>query len=80
MHLIKVTSLSTKTPIYINIDAIGHFCEVEAEIEYGRVKKEKHTVIGTTTHNNGGFRVTESVKEIAQQIINAGYGLANILK
>ena len=68
MKLIKVTSLSTKTPIYINIDAIGHFCEVEAEIEYGRVKREKHTVIGATTHNNGGFRVTESVDKILKLI------------
>lgn len=80
MYIIKVTSFQTKKPIYINIDAIGHFYEVEEEIEYGRVKAKKHTVIGVTTHNNGGFKVTESVKEIAQQIINAGYGLANILK
>jgi len=80
MHIIKVTSFQNKKPIYINIDAIGHFYEVEEEIKYGRVETKKHTVIGATTHNNGGFKVTESVKEIAQQIINAGYGLANILK
>jgi len=80
MHIIKVTSLQNKKPIYININVIGHFYEVEEEMKYGRVEKEKHTVIGATTHNNGGFRVTESAKEIAQQIINAGYGLANIVK
>ena len=80
MHIIKVTSFQDKKSIYINIDAIGHFYEVEEEIEYGRVKRKEHTVIGTTTHNNGGFRVTESVKEIAQQILNGGSGLANIVK
>jgi len=68
MYLIKVTSLQTKQPIYIREDAIGHFFEIEEEIEYGRVKTKKHTVIGTTTHNNGGFRVTESVDKILKLI------------
>jgi hypothetical protein len=72
MWVIKVTSLATKTPIYINVDMIGHFYEVEAE--------PKHTVIGTITHGNGGFKVRESLKEIAQLITNGGNGLANILK
>ena len=80
MHIIKVTSFHTKTPIYININVIGHFFEVEEEIEYGRVKAKKHTVIGATTHNNGGFKVTESVKEIAQKILNSENELANIVK
>ena len=81
MWVIKVTSLQDKQPIYINIDMIGHFYEVEAEINnVGRVVKAKHTVIGTTTHNNGGFKVTESIEEIAKQLINAGNGLANIIK
>jgi len=80
MHVIKVTSLHTKTPIYINVDMIGHFYEVEAEINLGKITKEKHTVIGSITHSNGGFKVLESLKEIAQLIINAGNGLANIIK
>jgi hypothetical protein len=80
MHVIKVTSLHTKTPIYINIDMIGHFYEVEAEINLGKITKEKHTVIGSITYSNGGFKVLESLKEIAQLIINAGNGLANIIK
>jgi hypothetical protein len=63
MRIIKLTNLYQK-PIYINVDAIGHFYEVKEEIEYGRVKTEKHTRIGVTTHNNGGFSVIESVKEI----------------
>ena len=68
MRIIKLTSLQGRKPIYINIDAIGHFYEVEEQIEYGRVKTQKHTTIGITTHNNGGFRVTESVKEILKLI------------
>ena len=35
MHVIKVTSLHTKTYIYINIDMIGHFYEVKADINLG---------------------------------------------
>jgi len=62
MKLIKLTSFNTKTPIYINVDMIGHISEVE-ETEYGRVTK-KYTSVGHLTHNNGGFRVTESIKEI----------------
>ena len=80
MWVIKVTSLQNKKPIYININMIGHFYEVEEKIQYGRVETPKHTVIGTTTHNNGGFKVTESVKEIAMRITNAGNGLANAIK
>jgi len=63
MRIIKLTNLQQK-PIYINVDAIGHLYEIEAEMEYGRVKTEKHTRIGVTTHNNGGFSVIESTEEI----------------
>jgi hypothetical protein len=80
MQIIKVTSLHTKTPIYINVDMIGHFYEVEADINLGKITVPKHTVIGSLTHSNGGYKVLESMKEIAQQIINAGNGLANIIK
>ena len=44
MHIIKVTSFQNKKPIYINIDAIGHFYEVEEEIKYGRVET-KNTLL-----------------------------------
>jgi hypothetical protein len=65
MKLIKLTSLHDKQPIYINVDVIGHFYEVEAEIDrVGRVVKARHVRIGVTTHNNGGFQVTESEKQI----------------
>jgi hypothetical protein len=62
MRLIKLTPFHTKTPIYINVDMIGHLSEVE-ETEYTRVTK-KYTSVGHLTHNNGGFRVIESIKEI----------------
>ena len=58
-----------KKPIYINIDAIGHFYEVEAEIDrVGRVVKARHVRIGALSHNNGGFQVTESIKKILKLI------------
>ena len=68
MRLIKLTSLQDKQPIYINIDVIGHFFEIKEEIKYGRVEKAKHTRVGALTHNNGGFSVIESVKEIIELI------------
>ena len=78
MWVIKVTSLGSNKPVYININQIGHFYEVEETEKYGRIDKPRHTRIGVTTHNNGGFEVKESVKEIAQLILNAGSTLENI--
>ena len=66
MKLIKLTSFNTKKPIYINVDMIGHLSEVE-ETEYTRITK-KYTSVGHLTHNNGGFRVIESIKEIIELI------------
>ena len=63
---IKVTTLSDKKSIYINIDMIGHLYEVE-EKDFNREPK-KYTVIGTTTHNNGGFKVIESLEEVFKRI------------
>jgi hypothetical protein len=68
MRIIQLTSLQGRKPIYLNIEAIGHFYEVEAEMKYGRVEKEKHTKVGVTTHNNGGFSVVESTKQILKLI------------
>jgi hypothetical protein len=66
MRTIKVTTLSDKKSIYINIDMIGHLYEVE-EKDFNREPK-KYTVIGTTTHNNGGFKVIESIQEVFNRI------------
>jgi hypothetical protein len=63
MKIIKLTSVD-KSAIYINVEHIGHFYEIEPKIEYGRVTEAKHTRIGVTTHNNGGFKVIESVDKI----------------
>lgn len=54
---IKVTSISLGSPVYINIQHIGHF------YEYGG-----NTTIGVTTHNNGGFSVKESIEDIVKMI------------
>ena len=66
MRTIRVTTLSDKKSIYINIDMIGHLYEVE-EKDFNREPK-KYTVIGTTTHNNGGFKVIESIQEVFNRI------------
>jgi hypothetical protein len=68
MKIIKLTSLSEKTPIYINVECIGHFYEVKETSSYGSIDKEKHTTVGVTTHNNGGFKVIESVDQIIKLI------------
>ena len=64
MKIIKLTSSVDKSPIYINVEHIGHFYEVADKMEYGRVTEAKHTRVGVTTHNNGGFKVIESVDKI----------------
>jgi hypothetical protein len=61
---IKLINLKDKQPIYINVDCIGHIYPAGPKIEHGRVEKEAHTVVGVTTHNNGGFQVLETPNEI----------------
>jgi len=68
MKLIKVTSIADSKPVYINVTQIGHIYEVEAKYSYGRTETEKHTRIGVTTHNNGGFSVKETIKQIMKMI------------
>ena len=67
MKVIKLTSRD-RSLIYINVEHIGHLYEVEDKKEYGRITEEKHTVVGVTTHNNGGFRVIESIEKILRMI------------
>ncbi len=67
MKIIKLTSVD-KSAIYINVEHIGHFYEIKTEISYGRVIEEKHTRVGVTTHNNGGFKVIESVDKILKML------------
>jgi hypothetical protein len=62
MKLIKLTLFNSKTPIYINVEMIGSLNDVE-EKDFNREPK-KYTSVGHITHNNGGFKVIESVEEI----------------
>ncbi len=73
MKLIKLTSLKGKEPIYVNIEHIGHIYEVGETYSYGSVDTPAHTVIGVTTHNNGGFRVTESYTDIVIKMETKAY-------
>jgi hypothetical protein len=68
MNLIKVTSLSDKKPIYINVDMIGHFYRVPEKKYNGRIEKVEYTKIGVTTHNNGGFEITETPEMLIKYI------------
>jgi hypothetical protein len=64
MRFIKVTSIKDKKPVYINPDFIGHMYRVPEKKTYGTVDEIGYTVIGVTTHNNGGFKVIEDIDEI----------------
>jgi len=66
MKLIKLTSFNNKTPIYINVEMIGDLSEVE-ERDFNRELKI-YTCVGHLTHNNGGFKVIESVDKILKLI------------
>jgi len=68
MKIIKVTSLKDKKPIYINVEQIGHFYIVPEKMNYGRVEEVEHTRLGVTTHNNGGFNITETPKKLMELI------------
>ena len=68
MKIIKVTSLKDKKPIYINVDQIGHFYRVPEKMSYGSVDEVEHTRLGITTHNNGGFAITETPETLLKLI------------
>lgn len=72
MKFIKLTSLNG-SPVYINIEHIGHMYEVEEKKSYGSVDKMKHSKIGVTTHNNGGFEVKETVSKIIDLLQSKGF-------
>jgi hypothetical protein len=74
MRIIELTSLNDGGTIYINIECIGHFYEVKEKSTYGKVDKKTHTRVGTTTHNNGGFEVKETPKQI-MKLIETSRGL-----
>jgi hypothetical protein len=68
MKFIKLTSLKDSKPVFINPDFIGHMFRVPEKKSYGSVDEAEHTSVGVTTHNNGGFRVIESIEKILKLI------------
>jgi hypothetical protein len=68
MKFIKLTSLKDSKPVFINPDFIGHMFRVPEKKSYGSVDEAEHTSVGVTTHNNGGFRVIESIEQILKRI------------
>ena len=65
MKLIKLTDKKDLSTIYINIDHIGHFYQIE-RLNFETHVDEVYTSIGVTTHNNGGFDVKETPNEIIE--------------
>jgi hypothetical protein len=68
MKFIKLTSLKDSKSVFINPDFIGHMFRVPEKKSYGSVDEAEHTSVGVTTHNNGGFRVIESIEQILKRI------------
>ena len=68
MKFIRLTSIKDSKPVFINPDFIGHMFRVPEKVSYGSVDEVEHTSVGVTTHNNGGFRVIEDVKQILKLI------------
>jgi len=58
MKFIKVTSDKNDDNIFINVDMIGHIYNDSNYI----------TTIGVATHNNGGFKVSETIEEVLELI------------
>jgi len=65
MKFITLTSAVDGVKVHLNVVHIGHVTSVE-----GKYTDEKYTNVGSTTHNNGGFRVKETVEEVMQLILN----------
>ena len=64
MNFITLTS-TDGGPIYVNVSHIGHFYPSKVNSRSAEITK-----VGVTTHNNGGFSVTETVDEILFMIQN----------
>lgn len=68
MKLIKLTTFyrNVEQPLYVNPLHIGHMYSVPEGTDY--MKKRQHTIVGVTTHNNGGFEVIETLEQIIKLI------------
>jgi hypothetical protein len=68
MNFITLTSIEGGV-ILVNVEHIGHFYPSKVAT-MSNSKHKEFTNVGVTTHNNGGFRVTETVDEILFMIKN----------
>ena len=68
MKFIRLTNLKDSKPVFINPDFIGHMFRVPEKMSYGSIDEVEHTSVGVTTHNNGGFRVKETIEQIIKLI------------
>ena len=70
MKIIKLTDRKDSSNIYINIDHIGDFYQIEVKIRNYKsphnYSEEFYTKVGVTTHNNGGFDVKETPSQIIE--------------
>jgi len=70
MKFIKLTSKGkSSTPYFINTAHIGHVFGVEAKFSHGDLEEDAYTSVGVTTHNNGGFKVKETVEQVMKLIL-----------
>jgi hypothetical protein len=60
MKIIEVTSAMNDGKIYVNIEHIGHIYENQNNHN----NEFSSTTLGVTTHNNGGFKIKETAKQV----------------
>jgi hypothetical protein len=70
MKLIKLTSYSDNSHIYININEIGYFYEGKQSDDWfeGKPIEMKHTWIGLTVNDKSDFKVKETPEGIIEKI------------
>jgi hypothetical protein len=69
MKIIQLTGFSSNAKIFINIAHIGHFSRYTETSKM--LPPASYTIVGVTTHNNGGFRVIETPEQVIELMKNA---------
>ena len=68
VSFIELTSRSG-SKIFVNPQMVGHvYSETETGRWGGEEEGRKITIVGTVTHNNGGFKVLETPEEVIHKI------------
>jgi hypothetical protein len=68
MNFVELTSRHGHK-IFINPKMVGHiYSETETGQWGGEEKGRVVTIVGMLTHNNGGFKVLETVEDVIHQI------------